>query len=121
MQWKSVLLGLGMAVCLGAASPAKSGGIGQVVIAKLHGRVEIKPLQAGGRWQRAKPSTLQGMYMLRTGPRSWVHLGNTKGCVDSNSLVFIGSGSDSEIKVRRGRVSAIDGKRGKRLTRLWLH
>jgi len=62
MQWKFVLLGLGVAVCLGAASPAKAGGIGQVVIAKLHGRVEIKPLQAGGRWQRAKPGTLQGMY-----------------------------------------------------------
>jgi len=121
MQLKSLLLGLGAAVCLYVASPAQAGGIGQVVITGLHGRVEIKPLHPGGRWQRAKIGGLQGMYLLRTGPRSWVHLGNTKACVDSNTLLFIGSGSDSEIKVRRGRVSAIDGKRGKRLTQLWLH
>jgi hypothetical protein len=73
---------------------------------------------AVGRWQPARTGELVGTYLLRTGPRSWAHL-NAGGCVDSNSLVHIESVADFIIRVRRGQVSAADGKRGEGLPKSW--
>jgi hypothetical protein len=56
-----------------AANPVSAGG-NFVVITAIHGRVEMKPLRPGAHWMRAKPGLLGGAYLLRTGPRSWVHL-----------------------------------------------
>ena len=56
-----------------AANPVSAGG-NFVVITAIHGWVEMKPLRPGARWMRAKPGVLGGAYLLRTGPRSWVHL-----------------------------------------------
>lgn len=120
------LLAAGVAALLGLPSPTSAGGPG-VGIVKMHGTVEIKSLVRGGQWRRAKRGELYGDYtncLLRTGPRSWVHLrdfeapkspGSNVGCVDANSLVAIRSNCGYRIEVLQGQVSAVDGKQGKRL------
>jgi hypothetical protein len=129
MRSRFWLLGVGLAALLGAPSPTSAGGPG-VGIVKIHGTVEIKSLVSGGQWRRAKLGELHGAYtncLLRTGPRSWVHLRDFEaprsprknvGCVDANSVVRIRSNCGYRIEVLQGQVSAIDGKPGKSLFRV---
>ena len=116
------LVVVGLVTLLGAPSPSSAGG-NVVRITAIRGRVEIKPLEGGGSWRRAELGELQGTFLLRTGPRSWAHLQEAgawrprrldRGCVDANSLLRVGSwGCGFQIEVLRGRISAVDGRRGK--------
>ena len=129
MRSRCLLLGAGVAALLGLPAPTSAGGPG-VGIVSIHGTVEIKSLDRGGRWRRVKRGELQGTYtncLLRTGPRSWVHLrdfeapnspSSNVGCVDANSLVRIRSNCGYRIEVLKGQVSAVDGKQGKSLFRV---
>ena len=120
------LLGVGLAALLGAPAPTTAGGPG-IGIVKIHGTVEIKSSSPGARWRPAKRGELYGAYtncLLRTGPRSCVHLRDFEspksprsnvGCVDANSLLRIRSNCGYHIEVLQGQVSAVDGKRGKSL------
>lgn len=115
-------------------SPASAGGPGAEVV-RVHGKVWIKPLMrrceyyrpAGGgrmraepirgigRWRRMKTGELSGVFMIRTGARSWIHLGARAACIDANSLITIQSNCGYQITVLRGRVTAVDGRAGKSL------
>jgi hypothetical protein len=135
MQRNLLWIGIAFVALVCATSSALAGGGGPVAITGIGGKVEVKPLTPDtewrpltrdGRvpyrrlrngWQCAKPGELVGTFLLRTGPRSWVHLNSTFGCVDSDSLIHIDSGSDFLVTIRRGQISAVDGKRGKRLAR----
>lgn len=124
------------------ATAMGAGGPGAIVTA-IHGQAEIKPLEQGGKlwyrgrlwtsrygksetfasgssWRRAKRGELEGTFLIRTGPRSWVHLRHNNrdvACLESNSLVRIRSGCGFEVEVIRGHASAIDGRLGPWLTR----
>jgi hypothetical protein len=125
---------------LASLLPATAGGAGPLTISAVRGTVEASALEPGaaygepkspkggmlpsnlkfreltpGRWSRVGPGTLGGSLLLRTGPKSWAHLQGGRWCVDPNSLVRIESAADFGIEVLRGRVSAVDGRRGKRL------
>ena len=115
------LIGAGLAAFLGTSSPTSAGG-NSVAITEVRGRVEIKPLQPGGHWSRAKPGLIVGTLLLRTGPRSWAHLEErggwmprrfNRGCVDARSLIRVESSCGFGVEVLRGQISAVDGKRGK--------
>src|SRR5258708_6066981 len=113
-----------VSICVGLfllslAPVSFAGGVGPLVLTEVHGRVQIKPLYRSctirlrtgssfGRpqrltnhWQPARPGELIGAFLLRTGPRSWVHLHGRLGCLDSNSLVHIDSGDEFEVTVKR--------------------
>ena len=117
------------------ALPAGAGGAGPLWISQVAGEARIKPLDRAeywrhggegwkkepigprGRWRSVETGGIVGTCLLRTGPRSWVHLSGKTWCVDPNSLIRIESGSDFRLVVLRGRISAADGKPGKRLFR----
>jgi hypothetical protein len=134
MQPRFWLVGIGLAALLGAPAPTGAGGGGPLELTRISGVVEIKLLADGGeywhqragsdrrvieslrpvgRWQRAKTGYIVGTFLLRTGPRSWVHLDDRLWCVDANTLVRIESYADYGIQVLRGQVSRADGRRGK--------
>lgn len=118
------------------ATAGRAGGPGAVVTA-IHGQVEIQPLQRhcrylhpssrgtsaepfgpGSSWRRAKRGELEGTFLIRTGPRSRVHLrydNRNVACIDSNSLIQIRSGCGFEVKVIRGQASPVDGRETPRL------
>jgi hypothetical protein len=115
------LIGLSLTALLGAASAANAGG-NSVAITEVRGTVELKSLQPGGHWSRAKPGLIAGTYLMRTGPRSWARLEErggwmphnfNRGCVDANTLIRVESSCGFRIQVLRGQISAVDGKRGK--------
>lgn len=120
------LVGVGLAALLGVPAPTNAGGPG-VGIVRIHGTAEIKSLAGGGRWRPAKRGELVGAYLLRTGPRSWVHLRDfaaprsarsNVGCVDPGSVVRIESNCGYRIEVLQGKVSAVDGRWGRSLFRV---
>ena len=105
---------------LAGAGAASAGGAGPLKITALHGLVEIKSLEKpDARWERARPGPLGGRLLLRTGSRSWAHLDGKRWCLDPDSLLLIDSAADYWIEVLRGRVSAADGRRGKRIFRVY--
>jgi hypothetical protein len=126
MQSRFFPASIALAAVIGAL-PASAGGGGPLVISRISGRAEIKPLDRAeywrdggerwkivpigprGRWRPVETAGIDGTCLLRTGPRSWVHL-QGRWCVDPNSLIRIESGSDFRIVVLRGRVSAVDGR-----------
>lgn len=132
MRWKFWTFALGL-LSLAGALPATAGGAGPLTIEEVRGQVTIKPLDQAkywgvdkryprsgsvgpvGRWRSAAIGNIVGKYLLRTGPRSRVHLQDGKWCVDANSLLLVDSAADFGITVLRGQVSEADGKRGKRL------
>jgi hypothetical protein len=125
MQRRFWLVGAGLVALLGAAHPTHAGG-NTVAITEIRGQVEIRSLQPGGHWRRAQPGILIGTYLLRTGPRSWVHLEErggwrprrlNRGCVDAGSLLRVQSSCGFQIQVLRGGISTVDGKRGATLFR----
>src|SRR5207249_2443652 len=77
--------------------------------------VQIEPFAPGRHWRKPKLGELTGSFLVRTGARSSMRLNGNLGCVDSNSLVRIDSGCGFSIKVLRGRISAVDGRRGRSL------
>jgi len=134
MQPRFWLVGVCLVALLGAPAPTGAGGAGPLALTRISGVVEIKLLVDGGeywhqragsdrrvieslgpvgRWKRAKTGDIVGTFLLRTGPRSWVHLDHRLWCVDANSLVRIESYADYGIEVLRGQVSRADGRRGK--------
>ncbi len=135
MRFRGWLIGIAMAALL-LTAPTHAGGP-SAAITRIHGDVDIRPLQRGCKyrrfppgaamqierfapglhWRRAKLGELGGTFLVRTGPRSSVHLNGDLGCVDSNSLVRIDSGCGFAIKVLRGKVSAVDGRSGPSLGR----
>jgi hypothetical protein len=130
MQSRFFPASIALAAVIGAG-PASAGGGGPLVISRVSGRAEIKPLDRAeywrdggqrwkkepigprGRWRPVETGGIVGTCLLRTGPRSSVHLVGKEWCVDPNSLIRIESGSDFRVVVLRGRVSAVDGKRGR--------
>ena len=129
MAPKGWLVGLALAAVLAIPSSTSAGGPG-VGIVKMRGTVQIKSLSPGGKWRPAQRGELYGQYtrcLLRTGPRSWVHLrdfntprsarGNVA-CVEANSVVRIYSNCGYRVELQQGRMSAIDGRRGKSLRRI---
>lgn len=124
----------GLAALCGAASPSYAGGPG-VGLGAIRGTVEIRSLAPGSKWRKAKPGELLGTFLLRTGPRSSVHLQQYEfevyrkqgppcgvkpravACVDGNSLVRIESRCGYQVRVLQGRISAADGKPGKSIGR----
>ena len=137
MLSKSILSVCAGAVLLSLAYPLRAGGVGPLVLTQVHGRVQIKPLypscilrlrtadgygppqRLADGWQPARPGELIGDFLLRTGPRSWAHLHGDWGCLDSDSLAHIDSGDEFAVTVKRGRVSAVDGRRGPALGKSW--
>lgn len=133
MRSRLCLVGLGLVALCGAPSPLHAGRPG-VGLAGIRGTVEIRSLAPGSPWRRAKPGELLGTYLLRTGPRSSVHLQQyavevyrkrrpwgasprSVACVDSNSVVRIQSNCGYQVQLLRGRISAADGKPGKSIGR----
>ncbi len=109
-----------LAFCLAViAAPVGAGGGGgryPMNITKVQGRVEVRLERAGNHWRTAKTgSLLGGPYLLRTGSRSYAHLFGKFRCLDANSLIRINFDSEASIDVLRGRMSAVDGRRGRRL------
>src|SRR5262249_3363535 len=110
------------AAVLFPAAPSRAGGPGAAMTA-IHGRVEIKPLERrckywhpaswgnvkkvriepfgpGSSWRHAKRGELEGTFLIRTGPHSWVHLryeNRDVACIDSNSLIRIRSGCGFDV------------------------
>jgi hypothetical protein len=117
MKIKAHLFGfIVIATTLIAATPASAGGRYPMYLTKVHGDVQIRLDKPGSRWQKPKLGALDGgPYLLRTGARSYAHLNRTFRCVDSNSVIRINLDSEASIDVLRGRMSAVDGKRGKSL------
>lgn len=68
-------------------------------------------------WQPVRAGMYVGRFLLRTGPRSWVHMNGKLACVDRCSVVLFDSGSDIWAAVLRGRLSDVDGRRGKAILR----
>jgi hypothetical protein len=134
MRFKFWLFALVLNGLIGAF-PASAGGAGPLVVSRVSGKVEVKPLDRAeywrvggnrwkrerigpvGRWRALETGGIVGTCLVRTGPRSWMRLAGKTWCVDPHSLVRVESGADFRIVVLRGRVSAVDGKRGKSLFR----
>ena len=133
-MWRAGLsVVVGIATCLSFAAPAQAGGGGTVSITRTNGTVLIRPVdfQSGralGPWRSATKDVLVGTYLMRTGRGSWAHVslpfgirqrGRWRylpgGCVDGSSLIRIDSYADSAIRVLRGKLSPLDGKRTGRL------
>jgi hypothetical protein len=108
------------------------GGGGPIAINEWHGRAQVRAVgphcvyraKYGGpvvalskSWQPLRKGEYIGEFLLRTGSHGWVHLNGRGACVDSNSLVAIESAADIGIQVKRGRISAADGKRGPAICR----
>jgi len=108
-----------VAAVLLPSPPAGAGGGGEpLVVTAVHGRAEMR--YPGGPWRPAKRGEVMGRIYLRTGRGSWVHVRCMAGraCVDSRSLVRIDSGCGARVEALRGRLSAVDGRRGPSLGRV---
>jgi len=107
------LLGITFTSALVTLTPAHAGGRYPMYLTKFHGDVQIRLDQPGSHWHTPKLGALDGgTYLLRTGPHSYAHLNRNFRCVDSDSLIRINFDSEASIKVLRGQMSAVDGKRG---------
>jgi hypothetical protein len=116
MNTKLRIFGNVVAVMLVAAAPANAGGRYPLYITKIHGDVQVRLEKPGSRWKRAKLGSLDGgRYLLRTGSKSYAHLGKFR-CVDDESLIRINHDSEASIDILHGQMSAVDGKRGKSLS-----
>jgi hypothetical protein len=115
MNIKPCILGLATAALFLTALPGKAGGRSPLYLTKIHGDVQVRLEKPDSRWKKAKLGSLDGgPYLLRTGSKSYVHLGKFR-CVDDDSLIRINRDSEASIDVLRGQMSAVDGKRGKSL------
>jgi hypothetical protein len=127
MQRSLWLAGFMLAASVLTAHPVDAGGrYGMVALGRTHGRVEIKLLKPGSQWRPARPGEELPpngtTAMLRTGRGSWAHIlvgRRAHRCVDSGSLVRINWDSEASIDVLRGKMSAVDGRRGKSLRDYW--
>src|SRR5687767_12163660 len=82
-----------------AATSTHSGGRYPLYLTKIHGDVQIRADEPGSRWKPAKLGALDGgPSLLRTGERSYVHLGKFR-CLDSGSLIRINRDSEASIDV----------------------
>jgi hypothetical protein len=116
MRIKLHMLRIAFTALFIAATPTHAGGRYPMYITRIHGDVQIRSAEPGGRWQKAKLGMLLGgPYLLRTGPHSYAHLSGKFRCVDSGSLIRIHFDSEASIEVLRGQMSAVDGKRGRSL------
>ena len=116
MKTRQLILGVAFAALPMAAAPVNAGGRYPVYISEIHGDVQIRLAKQGSRWEKPKLGALMGgPYLLRTGPHSYAHLNDKFRCVDANSLIRINFDTEASIDVRRGQMSAVDGKRGKSL------
>jgi hypothetical protein len=117
------LLGGALAALVGMVGPTRAGGRGPLNVTAVHGKVEVKDLASNREqgwpvrpgWRRVKRGAVLRGVLLRTGPRSWVHLDRPRVCVDANSLLRIHLDSEASIDVLRGQMSAVDGRRGESL------
>jgi hypothetical protein len=117
-QNKLYIAGIALGVIALLATQARAGGdVYPLDIRKVHGKVEVRLDKPGSRWKLVKPgsSLPYGLYLLRTGPHSYVHLsdlGRRDQCLDAKSLIRVGVDGDAypTLTVLRGRISAVDGK-----------
>ncbi len=135
MRALMLIAGFGLAA-LWPTPHARAGGGGPLKITRVHGRVEVEPLTADvsywsegkqvgkvGRWTPVRAGYVVGTFLMRTGPRrvpaerAAAHLQWRQMCLDPNSMIRVESYADFGIRVLRGRISAVDGRRGPALFR----
>lgn len=133
MKIRALHLAIGVLSAVGASHGHSFGGGGPVVLNRWHGGVQIKPLESGSYfrkaygnpnialkrgWQPVMRGEYVGSFLLRTAKGAWAHLNEKGACLDGSSLLMVQSFADVELVLRRGRISAVDGKRGPALARV---
>jgi hypothetical protein len=118
---------LTMGTLLNASFGGGTGGSGPVKISRFHGQALIKPIgndcifradiespevRLEPKWTSVRKGEYLGEFLLKTGSGSWVHLNERAACVEGDSRLRISSGSDIDVVVERGRLTAVDGRKG---------